>query len=118
MTNFDHCNTSKSRCRPLLRTCGRSISRERQAAVMKLFSSRRRLSGEHVTDFPRRSVLDSDVSSVSIKLLDIRVSGNLGTRGRLGVSVALIMSLNMYHCWSCLYTYNSAITTRNTYDRT
>ena len=34
-TNFDHCSTSKSRCRPLLRTWGRPIWRESQALWMK-----------------------------------------------------------------------------------
>ena len=34
-SNSDHCSTSKSRCRPLLRTCGRPIWRELPALWMK-----------------------------------------------------------------------------------
>ena len=34
-TNFDHCSSSESRCKPPSRTCGEAISRETQAAVLR-----------------------------------------------------------------------------------
>ena len=34
-SSFDHCSTSTSRCRPLLRTCGRPIWRESHALWMQ-----------------------------------------------------------------------------------
>lgn len=100
--HFDHCGSSTSRCRPLLRTCGGAISREPRAAVMKLSWATAALPQARANRRCERSV-----SKTWHRLLYREISArikespeNTGMGGRCKTTVALIFASPMYSAYS------------------